>query len=84
MWQSSLISLLPSKEIQLLCKLCSFIYWGVTPHTLPEVQGRNIWEFGVNNPPSLENLQFQRAKTAVQCNSAGQLTAPSTIGQLMY
>ena len=34
-------------------------------------------------PPNLENLPFRRAKTAVQCTSAGQPTGPRTIGELL-
>ena len=34
-------------------------------------------------PPSLENLPFHRAKTVVQCTSAGQLTGPRIMGELL-
>ena len=33
--------------------------------------------------PNLENLPHRMAKTVVQCTSAGQLTGPRTIGELL-
>jgi len=35
------------------------------------------------SPPNLENLVFRRAKTVEKNLSAGQLTGPWTIGQLL-
>ena len=39
---------------------------------------------GVAQPPNLENLPFRRAKTVVQCSSAGQPTGPKTIVELLF
>ena len=35
--------------------------------------------YGGELPPSIENLSFCKAKTAVQCISTGQLTEPRNI-----
>ena len=34
---------------------------------------------GASSPQNLENLPFRRAKTALQCTCAGQLTEARTI-----
>ena len=38
---------------------------------------------GMSHPHDFENLPFCRAKTVVQCISAGQLNGPTAIGQLL-
>ena len=38
---------------------------------------------GGESPPNLENRPFRRAKTVVQCISAGKPTWPRAIGQLL-
>ena len=40
-------------------------------------------DMGNELPPNLENLPFRRAKAAVQCTSAGKLTGPRAIGELL-
>ena len=38
---------------------------------------------GVAHPPTLKICRFAGHKTAVQCTSAGKLTGPRTVGELL-
>ena len=46
-------------------------------------QGRNLGGYGGGSAPNIENLPFRKAKTVVQSASAGHLTGPRTIGELL-
>ena len=53
---------------------------GLSKELLPGMKLMRVW--GVVNSPNLENLPFCKAKTVVQCTSAGQLTGSRTTGEL--
>ena len=46
--------------------------------TLAPLQEHELRGYGASHPPNLQNWPFRRAKTAVQCISAGHSTGPRT------